>query len=321
MSTIPTTLNDRAVPYTVIGGIKGRNCPERIPVSVVLLNRGSRLYRTQLLADLERVGFESILSIESGQEPPDVESLSGRFPQVRFLFLKEEITAGERINLGIRESCGPYVFVLWNDQRLSTAALSSRFFERLSEQDALCVAPFFSVREGDPAPTQLAPAFDRSSLRVLSFVPLKDGEKTLFPFDGCGIYSRERFIQTGGYDPAIPDPWWQKMDFGFRAWLWGEEIRMAQALRMGYEGNPPLEDTTPGASYGRFHLKNLAVRVREDGGMLPLSAFLPYLVRAARNPFPAVAEFRAVREWVRLNRFRFRCDARSVVDLWEPLNP
>ena len=195
MSTIPITLNDRPVPYTVVGGRKGRGCPEGLPVSVVLLHRGNRLYQAQLLADLERVGFDSILSIETGAENPDVESLSARFPEVRFLFLQEEITAGERINLGIRESCGPFVFVLWNDQRLSTAALSSRFFERLAEQDVLCTAPFLSTREGNPVPSLLAPAFDRSSLRVLSFPAQKDGEKTLFPFDGCGIYSRE--IRSG----------------------------------------------------------------------------------------------------------------------------
>ncbi len=321
MSTIPTTRSDRSVPYTVVGGQKARSCPEGLPVSVVLLNRGSRLYRAQLLADLERIGFESILSIEPGPETPDVESLSGRFPQVRFLFLKEEITPGERINLGVRESCGPFVFVLWNDQKLSTAALSSRFFERLSEQDFLCTVPFLSSLEGDPVPCLLAPAFEGSRLRILSLVPQKDGDKTLFPFDGCGIYSRERFIRLGGFDGSLPDPWWQKMDFGFRAWLWGEEIRMAQAFRMSYEAAPPTEDTTPGASYGAFHLRNLAVRVGDDGGMLPLGAFLPYLFRAARDPFRAAAEFRDAREWVRINRYRFRQDARSVVDLWEPLAP
>lgn len=321
MSTIPITLNDRPIPYTVVGGRKGKGGSEGLPVSVVLLNRGNRLYRSQLFAELERVGFDSILSIESGADSPDVENLSSRFPQVRFLLPKQEISAGERINIGIRESRGPFVFVLWNDQRLSTAALSSRFFERLSEQDILCVAPFLSVREGEAVPALMAPAFDRSSLRVLSFAAQKDGDKTLFPFDGCGIYSREKFIQTGGYDGTIPDSWWQKMDFGFRAWLWGEEIRMAQALRVGYEELPPLQDTTPGASYGRFYLKNLAVRVREDGGMVPLSAFLPFFLRASRNPFPALSEFRAAREWVRVNRYRFRCDARSVVDLWEPLTP
>lgn len=321
MSTIPTTPSDPAVSYTVVGGQKARSYPEGLQVSVVLLNRGNRLYRAQLLVDLERIGFESILSIETGPETPDVESLSGRFPRVRFLFLKEEITPGERINLGIRESPGPFVFVLWNDQKLSTAALSSRFFERLSEQDVLCTAPFFVSRDGEPMPTLLAPAFEGSGLRVLSLIPQKDGDKTLFPFDGCGIYSRERFIRLGGYDGALTDPWWQKMDFGFRAWLWGEEIRMAQALRMSYEGVPPTEDTTPGASYGVFHLKNLAVRVREDSGMLPLGAFFPYLLKAARDPFRAASEFREAREWVHIHRYRFRWDARSVVDLWEPLSP
>lgn len=309
------------MPYTVVGGQKARNCPEGLPVSVVLLNRGSRLYRAKLLADLERIGFDSILSIEAGPETPDVESLSGRFPRVRFLFLQGELSPGERINLGIRESCGPYVFVLWSDQKLSTVGLSSRFFERLAEQDLLCAAPFLASRDGEPTPTQMVPAFEGTRLRVLPLAPQRDGDKTLFPFDGSGIYSRERFVRTGGYDGTIPDPWWQKMDFGFRAWLWGEEMRMAQALRMGYEGSLPAEDTTPGASYGRFHLKNLAVRVREDGGNLPLGAFPPFLFRASRDPFRAVSEFRAVRDWVRINKYRFRWDARSVVDLWEPLSP
>lgn len=321
MNTIPTTLNDRSIPYTVVGGRKGAGRPEGLPVSVVLLNRGNRLYRAQLLSELEKVGFDSILSIESGAESADAESLSSRFPDVRFLFIQQEISAGERINIGIRESRGPFVFVLWNDQRLSTMALSSRFFERLLEQDSLCAAPFLSAREGNLVPSLMAPAFDKSSLRILALPAQKDGDKTLFPFDGCGIYSREKFIQSGGFDGTLSDPWWQKMDFGFRAWLWGEEIRMAQALRVAYEEPPPMEDTTPGASYGRFYLKNLAVRVRDDGGMIPLSAFFPYFLRASRNPFSANSEFKAAREWVHLNRFRFRVDARSVVDLWEPLTP
>ncbi len=321
MSTIPLTLNDRPIPYTVVGGRKGKAGPEGLPVSVVLLNRGNRLYRAQLLAELERVGFDSILSMESGADDPEMESLASRFPRVRFLLLQQDATAGERINIGMRESRGPFVFVLWNDQRLSTAALSSRFFERIAEQDFLCTAPFLSARDGSPVPSLLAPAFERNGLRVLALPPQRDGDKTLFPFDGCGIYSRDKFIQTGGFDGTIPDPWWQKMDFGFRAWLWGEEIRMAQALRVGYAEPAPLEDTTPGESYGRFFLKNLAVRVREEGGKVPLAAFLPFLARASRNPFPAVSEFREAREWVRINRYRFRCDARSVVDLWEPVGP
>lgn len=321
MSTIPLTPNEPGVPYTVVGGQKGKGCPEGLPVSVVLLNRGNKLYRSQLLAELERMGFDSILSIESIGDSPEMEGLASSFPQVRFLYPQEELSAGEQINIGMRESCGPYVFVLWNDMRLSTAALSSRFFERLSEQDFLCTSPFLSSRSGDAVPSLMTPAFDRSSLKILAFVPQKDWDKTLFPFDGCGIYSRDRFLKTGGYDRTIAEPWWQKMDFGFRAWLWGEEIRMAQALRMTYEENTPLEDTTPGDFYGRFYLKNLAVRVRDDEGHVPLAAFPPYLLRAARNPFAAAAEFRAARDWVRANRYRFRSDARSVVDLWEPLSP
>jgi hypothetical protein len=31
----------------------------------------------------------------------------------------------------------------------------------------------------------------------------------------------------------------------------------------------------------------------------------------------AFGEFRAAREWVRTNRYRFRTDAASLVDLWD----
>jgi hypothetical protein len=317
MNIIPTTLEAGAVPYTVVGGPAAGSGGPASRVSVALLNRGSRFARGDALRELARAGFESILSVEPRGESLDAETLSSRESGVRFLLLSEPASAGVQVNLAMRESPGPYVFVLWSDMALSAQALSSRFFDRLAERDVLCRAPLLLGRGGEALPTAASPALHKSSLKVLRLAPLKDGARSLYPFDYAGIYSKEKFVLTGGFDPMLTNPYWQRLDFGFRAWLWGEEIRISQALKVAYSGAPPVEDETADECYKWFWLKNLAPSFRGDSAAVHSSRLWSYLRRRRGSPAAALAEFRAAREWVRTNRFRFRSDAASLVDLWE----
>jgi hypothetical protein len=321
MSTTRSTPSRGAPPYTVVGGGKAEGPQEGRAVSVILLDRGTRLYRAELFRELERQGFESVISVEDGAEAVDVESLAQRHPRVRFVLLGGPANAGEKLNLGMREARTPYALVLWSDMRLASAGLSSRFFDRVAELDLLCLAPFLAARKGETMPTALAPAMERQSLRILSLAPGRDGARSLFPFDYAGIYSREKFLLSGGFDGSIGKPHWQLLDFGFRAWLWGEEIRLSQALRLEYLEEPPAEDSTPDAGYKRFWLKNLAPSFRGDFAATSLSRFWGYWKRSGGDPFSARREFREAAEWVRENRFRFRMDASSLVDLWEDESP
>jgi len=119
------------------------------------------------------------------------------------------------------------------------------------------------------------------------------------------------------YDPEILNPYWQKLDFGFRAHMWGEQLLCSTSLRIRYLGEHEAEDTTPDESYGRFYLKNLAVRFDSDAGSLPLSRFLSYAGKRGGSPIARIKEFREASEWVKTHRFRFCRDARSVTELWE----
>jgi hypothetical protein len=142
-----------------------------------------------------------------------------------------------------------------------------------------------------------------------------------------GVYNRERFISLGGFDAALKSTYWQLMDFGFRAHLWGEEIRSTQKIRLSYNGEAPSEDSTAEESYRRFYLKNLAPRFQIDGettsgrrsgrAWIPLHRFFAYLFRSGGDPFSAWAEFSGGRRWVKENSGRFRRDARSLTDFWE----
>jgi len=314
MNTIPTTLSDSAVPYTVVGG----GGASGMPVSLVVLDRGPRLFRSETLRDFDRLGFDSITYVEDrGAELFDVEALCQRFPRLRFILLGAAADPGTRINIAVRESSSPFVFVLWNDMTIVTAGLSGRFLERIVEKDRICLSPFLSGPDGSLLPVSATPALQGSSLRILPLAAAREGARSLYPYDYCGIYGRERFVLLGGYDGRLSNPFWQRLDFGFRAWLWGEEIRLSRALRVAYEGGPPQEDSTIDADYRWFWLKNLAPRHRGDSAVLSRSRFFEYLVSRKGGFFGALGEFGAARSWVELNRFRFRQDAERVVELWD----
>jgi hypothetical protein len=320
MNTIPLTLDAYRPTYTVIGGTRSRGAREGFPVSVLLLNRGPRIYRSSLLQDLTHIGFESIISMETGSDSPEIESLATRFPNVRFISFQETVSIGDRLNVGMRESVAPYVFVLWNDMRLATSTLSSRFFEKVAELDAACLVPTIADTQSVVIPSIVHPAMARQNLRMVPLTPVKDGEKTVFPFDWSGIYSREKFMLLGGFDWTIRNPYWQRLDFGLRAWLWGEELRYAQALRLRYESAPPADDVSPDLDYGRFWLKNLAPVFRGDSAVLPGVKYFSYLAKARRGPLSALEEFRAARTWINTTAFRFKQDASRLVDLWDPVH-
>jgi hypothetical protein len=145
----------------------------------------------------------------------------------------------------------------------------------------------------------------------------REGTATLYPFDGVGIYDRDRFIKLGGFDPTLKSPYWQLMDFGFRAHLWGESIRCTQFVRLSYNGEAPSIDGTVEESYCRFYLKNMAPVFYGDHAQLPWRRFPGYFLRSRRGIFLAWSDFTAGRKWVDTNRFRFRSDARLLIELWE----
>jgi hypothetical protein len=299
-------------------------------LSAVLLNRTGRYPRRTLFQELEKNGFDYIISIETSPERYDVEELSGAFPFVRFILLREPIGPGDQINLAVSELSSPLFFVLWNDLRIMAGGGAARMAERLvfspeelkkggekSPCRRLCTTPVIQNSRFETLPTLIAPAVRKRKVKTLLFPPLKDGLPSLYPFDGVGIYDRERFIKLGGFDGTLKNTHWQFMDFGFRAWLWGEEIRSTQQVKLSYNGEVPAEDNTAEASYRRFYLKNLAPVFHKDYAHLPLRRFPGYLFRSGEDPLAAWEDFAESRRWVSLNRYRWHSDARTITDRWE----
>lgn len=317
MSTIPTTSKTLRVPYTIVGGgIEDRSLQISPPIGIVLLHRGSRPYRQEYFKELEQLGNIEIISVEPKTSTYDVDGLSQRYPGVRFLLLHEDITRGEQINIGMKESSSQYVLVLWSDMKVSSP-LAPQLLQRFIDSERLCTVPVIQNTKLETVPSVIVPAFQKRNLKTLPLLPQKNGIKTLYPFDYCGVYNREKFLLAGGYDYLITHQHWQKMDFGFRAHMWGENIECETAFRLRYLGSEPSEDTTPDEGYKQFFLKNLSVRFAGDRGELPWGRFFSYYTRSGSSLISAMREFKRVREWVRLNQYRFCREARDVTELWE----
>ena len=332
MNTIPTTFKESLPSYTAVGGAERR---ASTGLSAVVLNRGGRYPRYTFFEELEKAGFDYILTTELSSRY-DLESLSGNFPFIRFILLKEAISAGEEINLAAAELDSPLFFVLWNDVKflrsggaermaerlLSTAAWQQRDQEEEKQYKRLCTVPQIQDNSFRTIPTLIAPALipGENSIKTIPFASGKEGAPSLYPFDGIGIYDRDRFIRMGGFDSSIKSFHWQLMDFGFRSCLWGEEIAFTQLIKLSYENAVPLEDGTADENSRRFYLKNISPVFRGDYSYLPLRRFIKYVrIRGGELP-SAWKEFSAARVWVKTNSYRFTSDARTVVERWESLD-
>ena len=130
------------------------------------------------------------------------------------------------------------------------------------------------------------------------------------------MYDRSRFLRSEGFDELIENPFWQKLDFGFRIHLWGGVIEALSAFRVTYRSMPDPEDQTGDQGYARFFAKNLAVRTTENGAQLPIWQAVAFALRSRLGVSRTIMVFRAARRWLERHERRYVRDARSVVEEW-----
>jgi hypothetical protein len=225
----------------------------------------------------------------------------------------------------------PLFFVLWDDLKMVSGGTAQRMAERLvrggeknnsglgdPSYKRLCTAPFIQNSRLETIPTLVAPLplMQRKKLKTCCLTPTRAESNTLYPFDGVGIYDRARFIQMGGFDCSLKDNLWQLMDFGFRSYLWGEEISVSHTLKFSYEGTPPSEDSSVSEDSLRFYLKNIAPEFQGDHAFLPLRRFFTLLLQGNLSFFRAIEHFKEGRLWVRTNSYRWRCSAKTIAKHW-----
>lgn len=312
-----THLISNEIPYTIVRDKNYSRIQSSPHVTILLLNRGGKFYKDELFKDLKNYKFAEIIYIEGPDISYEIEPLLKKYPEVKFLLLKDKISVGEKINLGISESGSAFTFVLWSNMRIVHSSFTKDVMEDIGKKSHLCIVPFIENSKQEPVPTIQVPGYMKSNVKVIPWNAVKDSCKSLFPFDYCGIYHKEHFEKIGGFDPEITNPYWQKIDFGFRSFLWGEEIQLSKQIHIRYSGDVPSEDVTPDESYKRFYLKNIYTKYKKGKGYIPFYKFFHYLFHSNSGPFTSWKEFLSVRRWVENNNSRFKINAQNLITGWE----
>lgn len=317
MNTIPSIFNERQINMSVLGGTE--SIPEpKFNISVVLINSLGSHLRLQVLDNLVKIGFKSIVSIEPGPNNYNIEEFVSRFPCVRFIIPLEAVTDGELINIGIGESSADYVLVVRDSLRITPAILTPNLAEKTiaSAEDIFCIVPRLLSSDRQGLPIRFVPFAEKGKFRIETESAITDGIHTLYPFDYIGLYNKQKFMQLGGFDYTIISPFWQNLDLAFRAWLWGEKINISTVFQMEYSQEIPVEDRSPNFSSLRFYLKNLMPKFKSDYGYVPFTSFASYLFSSNCGFFETNHQFSEAKRWVKKNKYRFKMDATELIKNW-----
>jgi len=321
MNTIPLTFNEHQVNRTILGGKEP--APENATsVSVILLNKTGSQFKLQIFEELLKCNFYSIISIEPDADNYNIDEVSRRFPQVKFIIPHTEnneiVTDGELINIGMAEIQSEYALVIKDDLYIPSGILLPHLAEKITHNDCICVAPRLVDARKTSLPIHKVPSSKKMHFVVDSRTMVQDSMTTLYPFDYIGLYNTNKFMELGGFDYSMKSSYWQLLDFGVRAWLWGEKIKISTSLQLSYNSpETPCEDCTPNLDSLRFYLKNELPRFRLDHAYIKKTSFFRFFRHSGCGYFEAKRQFKDAVNWVSLNKYRFKEDLQKLIENWD----
>ncbi len=290
--------------------------------SLVVIARGRKYQRGEDIRSVVEHGYFDTLILMPRDSSLALDKTIAQHANLRVLlfdpvFFAGDSSPGELINLAIKEAAGTQVIISWTGAGLQKAGE----IHMPGGEDVLCYLPRIQTGKDGVIPSLYVPVLSNNQARnisidVLPVSPDSRETESLYPYDYCGMYSVERFSRTGGYDPDLKNPYWQKMEFGCRARLWGERIKFNPGFHMVYPEKPRVEESTPDKDYLRFYLRVLAVVYTGDRAQLPFSRIFDLMKSASIGIISAWERLRKEQKWVRRHQYHYRRDARQMVELW-----
>ena len=217
-------------------------------MSVVLLNSGSRLYRGDALGELERAGLGTDplgRAQGRGRRRRGPRRQASRRPLPPPLRARLAGSAGQP-----RRCASPRALRLRALERyvpLGPGPLEPLFRAPRRARHPLPGAPPSSREAGEQLPSAVSPGLQPLEPQGAGpqLAGRRTGPRASIPSTTRASTRGRSSCSPGGFDPGLANPYWQKLDFGFRAWLWGEEIRVAQALKVSYAEAPDARGRDP----------------------------------------------------------------------------
>lgn len=319
MSTTPSISkphNQEWRTYTVVG--KRHDYADAEGVSFVIPCNDRQAMSRNFFDSLYKFGAAEILLLISENNRFKMDEFIGHYDTMRYLVFNDCSNTGCIIDAAFREAGCAYLFILNNVlPKASMRPIRDEVLPAIIEEGRLCTVPVFEDDAGNIIPSLIGPLhLSGGQFDTHIGAPGKKASATLAPWIYCGVYRKDRHQSLGGFDPQIPEAWWQLLDYGMRAWLWGEEIKTHPNLRVSYTKDMVSVDTSVNPGYRRFFLKNLAIRFKHNTGYLPRSRWWSYLQHSTDNYPLAARDWRDIRQWIYRNRYCFMNDPAQLIRNW-----
>ena len=282
-----------------------------------MINSTSKPFRESFFDELCKLEAAEILSLESIPCPYDVKNLTQRYENLRFIIFSEESNMGARIDTAFRETLCRHCLVVSGEAQISALRVTAPVLTEILERGQLCTVPVFQNKDEETLPTAIGPMpGSKKRFQVLPTAPGREETPTLLPWTYSGIYRKDKHTALGGFDHSIQESWWQLLEYGMRAWLWGEKLSTHPDFKVKLLEDSPPVDTTPGPGYRRFYLRTLAVQRRGDMGRLTRLQWWSYLRDSGDKSHKADRDWREISRWVQENRSRYILDAAELAEIW-----
>lgn len=265
--------------------------------------------------NLLKNGFGDVFYISS-ENTRSIDDVSRKLPEAKFIVPLEKANTGVLINAAISETHCDYFLLLDDGIRVHQNLASPNTIAKFIESNIFCTVPRITNPDGSEGLVNYFPEGAHGHFQIGFAGFLCDGLKTLYPKNFIGLYNRQKFIQLGGFDPNITSPYWQDVDLGCRAHLWGEDLRITTQVTLQRSEMPPIDDTTRDYSYMYFYLKNILPVYKNDHAIVKPFAAWRLWHNAGSGILEASELCKGARAWVDLNRYRFKTDIKTLIDDW-----
>lgn len=316
MNSIPLIFNEHQIQRVIIGGKNGCSNP-KFDISVILLNETGPQFHTVMLENLISCGFKSIISVEPNNENCNIENISKKYPSVKFFVPLEKTTDGELINACVSEIDSKFFLILRDSLYIPTGFLLENMAENLVSENLFCLVPRLFAKGDSSVSMHIIPDVYKGRFSMEAVSSVSDMSPTVFPFDFIGLYNREKFISTGGFDYTITSHYWQLADLSLRAWLFGEKINITTRFFITYKKEVPILEYSFDLSYLRFYLKNVLPRLKNGSAFISNFSFFTFFRHSSCGFFESLRQFKNAKKWVNSNQYRFVFDLQSFIENWK----
>lgn len=202
-----------------------------------------------------------------------------KYPEVTFIVFSNDTTTGEYINAMADECYTDYFLIVRSDTDLIAFDGASLLSIMSGKDHPMICCPIMLSSEAEVMPTLRTPFIKGKEVDPQSFEPNVEStteERTLYPVLACGLYDRALFQRLRGFDTEIGSEYYQTLDLGTRAWLFGYSVKITRSFVLQFPKRVSIvEDRSDCLGMDRFYTK--ALSIKRIAGKNLITKWKPYV--------------------------------------------